>query len=127
MKDILESDSQKWDETRFVVTVNPDKFHLPDSQFFTWCQSLYGINKGIYNTIDLWFYESNKRDILSRRRCIVEFLTFVISCKMNRNHHYSLRFGHGGLVKKLREFSEKQRYEEGLREINSNDQTRQLL
>lgn len=104
---MLGIDSQKWDENRLHITITPDKLHLPDSQFFTWCQSLYGVNKGIYNTIDSWFYESDKRDILSRRRSIVEFLTFVTSCEMNRNQHYSLRFGHGGLTKKLPEFSEK--------------------
>ncbi|MDW4509549.1 hypothetical protein R7236_14190 [Priestia megaterium] len=118
---MLESDSQKWDGAKYVITINSNKIHLPDSEFFKWCQSLYGINKGIYNTIDLWFYESNKRDILSRRRCIVEFLTFISSCKMNRNQHHSLRFGHGGLVKKLEEFFDKQEYEENLRKRNHND------
>lgn len=87
------------------IKVDSKKLHLPDSQFFNLCNSLFGVNKGIYNTIDNWFYEKNYDDIVTRRRYIITFLSYVISYEVNRNHHCSLRFGNGGLVQKLREFT----------------------
>lgn len=36
---------------------NSEYLNLPDLQFFLWCQQQYKLNKGVYNTIDSWFYE----------------------------------------------------------------------
>jgi riboflavin kinase len=79
--------------------------NLPDSLFWRLCQDKYGINRGVYNTIDLWFYKNGKYNLLERRHIILNFLMFVqgnIQIKGVR-----LEFGHGGLSKKLNEFWEK--------------------
>ncbi|GEN36869.1 hypothetical protein [Aneurinibacillus danicus] len=75
--------------------------HLPDLQFFRYCNYYYGLNRGVYNTIDAWFYKYGIRDILTRRTSIIAFLTFVSD---KENKHKSIQFGSGGLVKKLNEF-----------------------
>ncbi len=109
---MTESDCQKSDGIRLCIKMDSNILHLPDYQFFTWCKSLFGINKGIYNTIDSWFHQSHKRDILARRRCIVDFLSYVTSHEVKRNQQCCVRFGHGGLVQKLKEFTEKERLSE---------------
>ena len=35
-----------------------ENLNLPDLDFFLWCQQQYKINKGVYNTIDRWFYKN---------------------------------------------------------------------
>ena len=91
--------------------LNKQRFHtseylnLPDLEFFHWCQHQYKINKGVYNTIDAWFYQQGVVSILNRRIYILSFLNFVTE----EFDHYGddpkyLRFGNGGLSKKLQQF-----------------------
>ncbi|MDQ0201516.1 hypothetical protein J2S10_004722 [Neobacillus ginsengisoli] len=40
--------------------------NLPDLQFFNWCNHQYRLNRGIYNTIDQWFYDYGIKEVLSR-------------------------------------------------------------
>lgn len=70
---------------------------LPDLSFIRLCESRYGINRGIYNTIDLWFYEQGFIDIVERRKTILSFL----------DGNSRQRFGHGGLSIKLQEYCER--------------------
>ncbi|MEW9673533.1 hypothetical protein [Ammoniphilus sp. 3BR4] len=67
---------------------------LPDLSFIRLCESQYGINRGVYNTIDTWFYEQGWKGIVERRETILRFL--------DRNSFQ--RFGHGGLSIKLQEY-----------------------
>ena len=67
---------------------------LPDISFIRLCESQYGINRGIYNTIDLWFYEQGLKDIVERRKTILSFL----------NGNSRRPFGNGGLSIKLQEY-----------------------
>ncbi|HWL13191.1 MAG TPA: hypothetical protein VNQ57_09370 [Ureibacillus sp.] len=72
--------------------------NLPDLQFSQFCQQQFSLNKGIYNTIDRWFFENGLIDILERRKLILQFMSF---------HHANeteLKFGPGGLSKKLETF-----------------------
>ncbi|UOY92372.1 hypothetical protein MUG87_18400 [Ectobacillus sp. JY-23] len=78
--------------------------HLPDVHFFHWCNHRYKLNKSVYNTIDKWFYSSGVHNILYRRTYIVAFLHFVRETESEPEEQKFVRFGNGGLVKKLMEF-----------------------
>lgn len=82
--------------------------NLPDLHFFLWCKKKYKINKGVFNTIDSWFYDYGIVPILYRRVHILAFLDFAISTdtesSFNSGIHKFLRFGPGGLSRKLNEF-----------------------
>lgn len=75
--------------------------HLTDLSFFKFLEYNYEVNRGVYNTIDSWFYEKGEKDILQRRKKILEFLNYV-----NVNGSNKSKFGKGGLSNKLKEFSE---------------------
>lgn len=47
--------------------------NLPDLQFFNWCHSQFRVNKGIYNTIDQWFYDEGIENIHPRRVHVIAF------------------------------------------------------
>ena len=78
--------------------------NLPELQFFQWCQQQYKINKGVYNTIDSWFFQKGIGSILNRRIYILAFLDFVIKTGQHDNQTKYLRFGNGGLTKALQHF-----------------------
>jgi len=81
-----------------------DLVHLPDIQFVTYCFQAFGLNRGIYNTIDQWLYDSGYRDVLERRKATVSFLS-LLSEKGGRERSGSLlRFGKGGVTKQLYDF-----------------------
>jgi len=76
--------------------------HLPDLSFVQWCEKSFGLNRGVYNTIDAWFYDNGVKDILKRRKLIVYFL--------NHYHHDQsdgkrMKFGQGRLTSLLLEYS----------------------
>lgn len=76
--------------------------NLPDCLFSDYIQEEYGINRGVYNTIDLWFYKNGLKDLFRRRNEIVNFLHNV-----QENNHLAnkrLKFGHGGLSSKLTDY-----------------------
>lgn len=75
-----------------------DLFHLPDLQFVQFCERKFSLNKGIYNTIDNWFYKMGITNILDRRKMILQFM--VINC----SNKTKVKFGPGGLTKKLENF-----------------------
>ena len=78
--------------------------NMPDLQFFNWCNQQFKVNRGIYNTIDQWFYENGIVNIYSRR---IQLLAFLDSVKDQLNEPHPskfIRFGHGGLTKRLNDF-----------------------
>ncbi|WP_257346751.1 hypothetical protein [Pseudalkalibacillus decolorationis] len=75
--------------------------HLNDLSFIRLCNEKYGINKGIYNTIDSWFYKHGIKNILDRRRYILSFLEFLMK-RLKTNTR--IKFGHGGLSVRLQEY-----------------------
>jgi riboflavin kinase len=93
----------------FVETKKEDFFgtskylNLPDLQFYIWCNRQYRVNRGVYITIDQWFYEYGIVNIHSRRIQILAFLDFVEDEMLEEQPKY-IRFGHGGLTKRLNEF-----------------------
>jgi riboflavin kinase len=79
------------------------EIHLTDFAFAKLCENKFGINRGIYNTIDSTFYEKGIRDIISRRKTIISFLTITVGISGDLKHHQH-KFGHGGLSLKINEF-----------------------
>jgi hypothetical protein len=75
--------------------------HFTDLLFVDYCEKQFGINKGIYNTIDSWFYKNGYVDIIQRRKIMIEFLQFASGSNEGSR---KLKFGHGGLVPKLDDF-----------------------
>jgi riboflavin kinase len=78
--------------------------NLPDLQFFNWCNQQYNINRGVYNTVDQWFYDNGLKEILPRRLYILSFLRFVLDKELVSGPQKFIRFGNGGLVKQITEF-----------------------
>ncbi|MCC9021995.1 hypothetical protein [Bacillus nakamurai] len=74
--------------------------HLPEVRFLHWCMKQYGINKGVLNTIDGWFYDAGIIPVAIRRIYVLAFLDFVKTPGSEKK----IRFGHGGLAKKLHDF-----------------------
>ncbi|AME06132.1 hypothetical protein NNG64_03730 [Bacillus siamensis] len=74
--------------------------HLPEVRFLHWCTKQYGINKGVLNTIDGWFYDAGIIPIPVRRLYVLAFLDYAKTPGQKGN----IRFGHGGLTKKLYDF-----------------------
>ncbi|MCM3078598.1 MULTISPECIES: hypothetical protein [Brevibacillus] len=82
-----------------------EKIHLPDFSFCKVCETVYGVNRGIYNTIDSYFYQKGNKDIVVRRQMILSFLQSIGTSQANLNKKSSFKFGHGGLVEKLDAFT----------------------
>ena len=80
--------------------------NLPDLQFYNWCYQQYGLNKGVYNTIDNWFHEYGIIHIQYRRIYLLAFLEFSKDEGIKEDKHKFIRFGNGGLIRKLNEFIE---------------------
>ena len=81
-----------------------DYLNLPDIEFFLLCEERYRVNKGVYNTIDRWFYQNGIKNIIHRRIYLLAFLEFVSESNLKKNQHAYIRFGNGGLTNKLNEF-----------------------
>ncbi|ALS20496.1 MULTISPECIES: hypothetical protein [Paenibacillus] len=76
-------------------TLDAEKvIHLPDLNFVQFCQKTYGLNRGVYNTVDSWFYQKGATDIADRRKRIIHFL----DCVHHPVENGRLKFGHGGLA-----------------------------
>ncbi|MDR7235835.1 hypothetical protein [Neobacillus drentensis] len=78
--------------------------NLPDLQFVQWCHSQYGVNKGVYNTIDQWFYGIGIERVQYRRIFILKFLDFSKNYGAEQNQQKLIRFGNGGLTRRLHGF-----------------------
>ncbi|HZH61819.1 MAG TPA: hypothetical protein VEY70_20045 [Metabacillus sp.] len=76
--------------------------HLTDFAFAQLCHKEYGLNRGIYNTIDSWFYNQGIENILERRRNILFFLEFLDEKVETKN--LRPKFGSGGLTNKLQDY-----------------------
>lgn len=73
--------------------------HFTDYSFQKMCDMNFGINRGVYNEVDKWFYNKGIVDILERRREILSFIEYN-----SRNGKNKVRFGNGGLRQKLNEY-----------------------
>lgn len=87
----------------------PELIHRPDIQFAVWCFEQYGLNKGVYNTIDERLFESGLTDIVSRRAALLSFLEQAKRRGVHIGESKFLRFGKGGLTAMLNDFLQAKR------------------
>jgi riboflavin kinase len=88
-----------------VPPVDPDVLHQPDLSFAAWCLEQYGVNRGVYNTIDLWFYQSGVKHIVSRRRIVIDFLQ-RLQATGRKPQTNRLKLGKGALAASLKQYTE---------------------
>ncbi|WP_285768360.1 hypothetical protein [Peribacillus sp. SI8-4] len=81
-----------------------EHLNLPDRMFFHWCQQQYALNRGVYNTIDNWFHAYGIIDILYRRINLLAFLEYASAPEQAIGQAKPIKFGKGGLTKKLQDF-----------------------
>ena len=86
----------------YVLVDGNKTIHLTDLSFINVCTNKYGINRGVYNTIDEWFYRKGLLNILERRKNILFFLEYIKGKTEFKNSH--CKFGHGGLTIKLQQY-----------------------
>lgn len=87
---------------RGEVSLN-EQLHLPDLAFVKEAQSQFYVNRGIYNTIDAWFYQNGFINIVDRRKHIIQFLSYayeIIKDDQESKHMYFPK----GLVSTLEEY-----------------------
>lgn len=75
-----------------------DVLNLPDLAFVRYCQKNYRVNRGVYNTIEHWFYECGISKVQERRAMILLFL------KQLTTSNEKCIFGAGGLKQQLQIF-----------------------
>ncbi|WP_077618375.1 hypothetical protein [Bacillus sinesaloumensis] len=104
MKKSVESTKIR-NETREVYSFKQSEhLNLPDLQFYQWCNSQYGVNRGVFNTIDNWFYENGMINIHYRRIYLLAFLDYTIEEGIKQEQDKFIRFGNGGLTRELQKF-----------------------
>lgn len=77
--------------------------HSPDLEFSKYCEREFGINRGIYNTIDKWLAEHFTTHIIQRRTAIIQFLNWV---SVYIPKEKKVIFGSKGLTEQLFNFKE---------------------
>ena len=74
--------------------------HLPDTEFQVFCETAFGINRGVYNVIDYWFFENGIQHVVARRKEIVNFLQLQRR-EIRKDGSVKIRFGKNGLKNRL--------------------------
>ncbi|MCP8971072.1 hypothetical protein [Ectobacillus ponti] len=74
------------------------ELHLPDLLFIERCREQFGINRGVYNTIDIWMFHHGWTDVVELRERIQEFLAV-----WKRQAGDRIVIGPGNLTKRLQE------------------------
>ncbi|ALS22837.1 hypothetical protein IJ22_24640 [Paenibacillus naphthalenovorans] len=76
----------------------------PDLMFMGYCCESFQINRGIYNTAEIWLYRRGFTDIRARRTILLRFFTFAVSRVQKDSNKKFIRFGSGGLTECLEAF-----------------------
>lgn len=79
------------------------EIHQTDLTFTRTCYEKYGINRGVFNVIDSWFYERGYTHILKRRKIILQFLRYLHDSASSAPRQ-TMKFGSGGVSARLSEF-----------------------
>ncbi|WP_227551538.1 hypothetical protein [Metabacillus sediminilitoris] len=87
--------------TKNITSITP--VHLPDLHFIQFCEKEFNVNRGIYNTIDTWFFNYGIKNLLERRQTIIYFLQNLNEIR-KKNNTTKIKFGSGGLTSSLTEF-----------------------
>lgn len=86
------------------VFADCEYIQIPELHFIKLCTQKYKINKGIYYTVDNWFYHFGVRSLVGRRIYIIAYLEYLLEHGGYDLQSKYLKFGSGGLVKSLKEF-----------------------
>ena len=78
--------------------------HLPDIRFSRYCLEKFRLNRGVYNTIDMWLYDHGFREVAERRRLALAFLEFHCRNEPAGEGAAFCKFGKGHLVERLTAF-----------------------
>lgn len=81
--------------------------HLPDLKFVRFCSDFYKVNRGVYNTIEDWFYHYGIVNVVERRKVIIRFFEYVVTNGTVLPSSKFIRFGVGGLTQTLEDFAVK--------------------
>lgn len=71
--------------------------NLPDLAFVRYCEARYPINRGVYNTIEQWFYEHGVQHVQQRRALMLQFFKQL-------PQEEKRVFGAGGVKRELHHF-----------------------
>lgn len=86
-----------------MVLLSDDEIQMTDYAFMKLCETSYGINRGVFNTIDSMLYERGIKNILIRRKTILSFLEFAVGTSHDPEGRRN-KFGPGGLALKINQF-----------------------
>lgn len=86
-----------------MVLISDDEIQMTDFSFMKYCEAQFGINRGVFNTIDSMLYEKGIKNILIRRKTILSFLEFAVGPSSSSEYRRS-KFGPGGLSLKINEY-----------------------
>ncbi|MBP1933288.1 hypothetical protein [Ammoniphilus resinae] len=75
--------------------------HWPDLSFVKFCEETFGINRGIYNTIDLWFFNKGVKEIVKRRNILLGFLKYLSEPNNSNEKNQKIKIGKKGLSFRL--------------------------
>jgi len=78
--------------------------HLPDIRFSRYCLEKFRLNRGVYNTIDMWLYDYGFREVAERRKLALAFLEFHYRKEPTDEGAAFYKFGRGNLVERLTAF-----------------------
>lgn len=81
-----------------------EELHYPDLRFQQFCKETYGVNRGVYNTIEEWLYGKGADEILKRRKWLLLFLEFAKSRQQEQQALHLFKLGKGELVPSLELF-----------------------
>jgi riboflavin kinase len=81
--------------------------HLPDLSFVRKIEESFYINRGVYNTIDAWFYDNEFLDVTERRTHILNFLQYISANLTEEQSTKRLSFP-DGLTNTLESYVERQ-------------------
>jgi riboflavin kinase len=85
------------------ITCDNKNVNLPDLLFFNHCEQNFGINRGVYNTIDEFFFKIGFSEINTRRKTVLNFLFYLrSSCFVKESG--KIKVGNRGLSFRLNEF-----------------------
>lgn len=76
---------------------------FPDLSYVHYCETEFGINRGIYNVVDNWFFQKGLIDIIERREYILVFFQEICHAHEKKKNG-GPKFGKSGLTLKLNEF-----------------------
>lgn len=82
----------------------------PDLMFTEYCFRSYRVNRGIYNTAEMWLYRRGYADIRARREMLLRFFAFAGSRYGSDGTNKFIRFGAGGLTACLESFLSRGRF-----------------